>query len=375
MNADEPVNLVPWADPFSPPPPSAASDRLTALLTYASESGASDLHLIAGVPPAFRINGEIIFADEDSLSGDECSEIAYSILNGDQQQKFEREWELCVSLPHSVAGRLRATLYKRNNRPEMSIRLCGDRIREREELGLPAKLDELARRPSGLILITGPTGSGKTTTLNYLVDLINRERRCKIVSIEDPIEYVHENKRAIVVQQEVLTDTHSFSRALVHVLRQDPDVIAVGEMRDHETISTALTAAETGHLVLATLHAPSATLAIERIVGVYEGPAQRQVVLQLANSLQGILGQDLVPAADRTRRVLAYELLLASNPIRTMIRENHLHHLENTMQTSGKEGMMLMDGCLYDLYCRCQISYDTALSRARNPENIRKKTS
>ncbi len=350
------------------------SEKLSALLSAATEQGASDLHLIVDVPPAFRINGEIIFADGDSLSADECAEMAFSVLTEDQRLKFERDWELCISLPHSVAGRIRATLYRRNTRPEMSIRFCGDHIRSREDLGLPPKIDDLARKPSGLILITGPTGSGKTTTLNYLVDQINRERRCKIITIEDPIEFVHENKRAIVVQQEVLTDTHSFNRALIHVLRQDPDVIAVGEMRDHETISTALTAAETGHLVLATLHAPSAALAIERIVGVYEGNAQRQIILQLANSLQGIIGQDLLPSSDRMQRVLAYELLLASNAIRSLIRENHLHQIENNMQTGGKEGMMLMDSCLYDLYCRCQITYDTALSRARSPDKIRKET-
>jgi twitching motility protein PilT len=350
------------------------SEKLSAFLTTAAENGASDLHLIVGVPPAFRINGEIILAEADSLTAEEATEMAYSLLTDDQRNKFERDWEICISLPHSVAGRIRATLYRRNTRPEMSIRFCGDHIRGREELGLPAKIDELARKPSGLILITGPTGSGKTTTLNYLVDLINRERRCKLITIEDPIEYVHENKRAIVVQQEVLTDTQSFNRALIHVLRQDPDVIAVGEMRDHETISTALTAAETGHLVLATLHAPSAALAIERIVGVYDGNAQRQIILQLANSLQGIIGQDLLPSADRMQRVLSYELLLATSPIRSLIRDNHLHQIENTMQTSGKEGMMLMDSCLYDLYCRCQISYDTALRRARNPEKIRKET-
>jgi twitching motility protein PilT len=350
------------------------SDKLSSLVAAAIDSGASDLHLIADVPPAFRINGEIIFSDADSLTADECTEMAHSLLNEDQRSKFEREWELCISLPHNIAGRIRATLYRRKTRPELSIRFCGDRIRDRDELGLPAKIDELARKPSGLILITGPTGSGKTTTLNYLVDLINRERRCKIITIEDPIEYVHENKRAIVVQQEVLTDTHSFNRALIHVLRQDPDVIAVGEMRDHETISTALTAAETGHLVLATLHSPSTALAIERIAGVYEGNAQRQIVLQLANSLQGIIGQDLLPSADRMQRMLAYELLIATNPVRSLIRDNNLHQLENTMQTSGKEGMVLMDTCLYDLYCRCQISYDTALSRARDPEKIKKDT-
>ncbi len=346
------------------------SHQLTRLLSEATTNGASDLHLVVGVPPAFRIHGEIIFADADGLTGEESAEMAYSLLNEDQRQKFDREWELCLSLPHSLAGRIRATLYMRNTHPEMSIRFCGTSIRERVELGLPAKIDEIVRRPSGLVLVTGPTGSGKTTTLNYLVDQINRDRRCKIVTIEDPIEYVHENRRAIVIQQEVLTDTHSFNRALVHVLRQDPDVIAVGEMRDHETISTALTAAETGHLVIATLHAPSAALAMERIIGVYEGNAQRQIILQLANSLQAVLGQDLLPSADRKSRVLAFELLVANSAIRSLIRENHLHQVENTMQTSGKDGMVLMDNCLYDLYCRCQITYDTALSRARNPQAI-----
>ncbi len=277
---------------------------------------------------------------------------------------------MCISLLHSVAGRVRATFYRRNNHPEMSLRFCGERVASREELGLPPKLDDLARRPNGLVLITGPTGAGKTTTLNYLVDLINGERRCKIVTIEDPIEFVHQNKRAIVVQQEVLTDVHSFNRALIHVLRQDPDVIVVGEMRDHEAIATALTAAETGHLVLATMHSPNVSHAMERIVGVFEGSAQRQIVLQLANSLQGIVSQDLLPAADRSRRVLAYEMLVANGAIRNMIRENQLHQLENALQTGRKDGMVLMDNCLYDLYCKCLISYDTAASRARHPERM-----
>ncbi|HAV61627.1 MAG TPA: type IV pili twitching motility protein PilT, partial [Verrucomicrobiales bacterium] len=215
------------------------------------------------------------------------------------------------------------------------------------------------------------TGAGKTTTLNYLIDLINQERRCKIVTIEDPIEYVHRNNRAIVVQQEVLTDTKSFNRALIHVLRQDPDVIVVGELRDHETISTALTAAESGHLVMATLHSPNAALALERVVGVFEGNAQRQVILQLANTLQGVISQELLPAADRTRRVLAYELLISTNAVRSLIRENQLHQLENVLQTGAREGMVMMDNCLYELYCRCLITYDTAMTRAREPERIR----
>ena len=344
--------------------------QLHRLLLAARECGASDLHIITGVPPSYRVNGEIILADEDAVSPEGATELAYSLLNEDQRATFDREWELCVSFMHQEAGRIRVTFYRRNGIPELSIRFCGDRIPSREELGLPTKIDELARRPNGLFLITGPTGAGKTTTLNYMVDLINAARRCKIVTIEDPIEFVHQNKRAIVVQQEVLSDTHSFRRALIHVLRQDPDVIVVGEMRDHEAIATAITAAETGHLVLATLHSPNVSHALERIIGVYEGNAQRQIVLQLANALQGIIAQDLLPSADRSSRVLAYELLVANGAIRSLIRENNLHHLENSIQTGGKDGMVLMDASLYDLYCRCQISYDTAVSRARHPDRF-----
>ena len=300
----------------------------------------------------------------------EVEQMAYGLLNEQQRKKFDQEWELCISLLHGAAGRVRVTFYRRNGHPEMSFRFCGDRIATREQLGLPEKIDELARRPNGLVLITGPTGAGKTTTLNYMVDLINTERRCKIVTIEDPIEFVHENKRAIVVQQEVLTDVRSFNRALIHVLRQDPDVIVVGEVRDYEAISTALTAAETGHLVLATMHSPNVSHALERIVGVFEGSAQRQIIMQLSNALQGIISQELLPAADRTRRVMAYELIVANNAVRNLIRENQLHQLENTIQTGRKEGMNLMDNCLYDLYCKCLITYDTALSRARHPEHI-----
>ena len=350
-----------------------SNSNLDRLLSAAKEFDGSDLHLVVGVPPAFRVNGEIIIADEDALTAADVQRIASSLLNEQQLKKFEQEWELCISLLHSAAGRVRATFYRRNGHPEMSFRFCGERVATRQELGLPEKLDDLARRPNGLVLITGPTGAGKTTTLNYLVDVINSERRCKIVTIEDPIEFVHENKRAIVVQQEVLTDVRSFNRALIHVLRQDPDVIVVGEMRDHEAIATALTAAETGHLVLATMHSPNVSHALERIVGVFDGNAQRQIVLQLSNALQGIIAQDLLPAADRTRRVLAYELLVASNAVRNLIREGQLHQLENLIQTGRKEGMMLMDNCLYDLYCKCLITYDTAVSRARHPDRMSQK--
>jgi twitching motility protein PilT len=377
-SAPDPIFLFPMSQTMlldSPfilcPPAGSMHPFLDRLLVEAHARGASDLHLVAGVAPAFRVTGEIIMADADALGPDDCNGMANSLLTELQQQKFEQDWELCISVRHPQAGRIRVTFYRRNGVAELSCRFCGEHIPSREELGLPARLDDFARRTNGLVLVTGPTGAGKTTTLNYMVDLINSERRCKILTIEDPIEFVHENRRAIVVQQEVLTDVRSFNRALIHALRQDPDVICVGEVRDHEAISTALTAAETGHLVLATLHAPSVGHALERIVGVFEGNAQKQVILQLANSLQGIIAQDLLPTLDRSRRVLAYELLIASNAVRAIIRDNQLHQLQNIMQTGMRDGQVLMDNCLHDLYTRCLISYDTATSRARNLERFR----
>ena len=340
---------------------------LESFLILGTDHRASDLHLVAGLPASLRINGEIIFVGNDVLTADDLEAISTMLLNPEQLATFATEWELCVSLNHETAGRLRVTAYKHNGRIEFSFRFCGDEVPTREKLGLPEKIDELARKPNGLVLVCGATGAGKTTTLNYMVNLINSERRCKIVTIEDPIEHVHHNQKAIVVQQELLTDTHSFRRALTHVLRQDPDVIVVGEMREPETIMTALTAAETGHLVLSTLHSTSATQAIERITGIFDGSTQKQVILQLANSLQGIIVQQLLPSADRTHRVLAYEVLIATAAIRNIIREGQLHSLENCLQTSARDGMNTMDACLLGLYQETRITYDTALSRARHP--------
>ncbi len=346
--------------------------KLDRLFSLVAEERASDLHLIVGVPPSLRVNGDILFADDGPVTVEDTAAFIDAMLNSLQRSAFERDWELCISLHHAKVGRMRVTIYRRNGTPELSIRFCGHRIFAREELGLPAKIDELARRRNGLVLISGPTGAGKTTTLNYLVDLINRERRCKIVTIEDPIEYVHENNLAIVVQQEVLTDTKSFSRALVHALRQDPDVIVVGEMRDHGAIATALNAAETGHLVLATMHSPSTSQAIERIIGTFEGNAQRQVVMQLSNSLQGVISQELLPSLDGGR-ALACELLIANAAVRNIIRENQLHQLDNSIQTGTRDGMQLMDTSLHGLYTKCKITYDVAVSRARHPEQFAKR--
>jgi twitching motility protein PilT len=349
------------------------SPKFDRLLTRAAADRASDLHLIVGIPPTLRVNGEIILIDSDALTVSENNEIANTLLNGAQREAFERDWELCVSLSHPAVGRMRVTLYRRNGAPEFSIRFCGKRIFTREELGLPPKIDDLARKKHGLILVTGATGAGKTTTLNYMLNLINQERRCKIVTIEDPIEYVHENNRAIFVQQEVLTDIRSFPQALNHALRQDPDVIVVGEMREHAAIATALAAAETGHLVLATLHSPSTTQALERIIASFEGNAQRQIVLQLANTLQGILSQVLLPSVDGGR-ALACELLISNTAVRNTIRESQFHQLENCLQTGSREGMVLMDSSLHDLYLRCKITRDTAVSHSRYPDLFARRT-
>jgi twitching motility protein PilT len=241
-------------------------------------------------------------------------------------------------------------------------------------LGLPPIIDELARLPNGLILVTGATGNGKTTTLNYIVDTINRSRRAKIITIEDPVEYVHENRNSIVVQQEVLTDVPSFRMALTHVLRQDPDIVVIGEMRDLETVSTALTAAETGHLVLATLHTPDVVQTIQRIFSVFPHEQQNNIMYQLANTLQAVLAQRLLPRADGKGLALACEIGIATPAVRKRIREGEPHLLFSEMQLGRKHQMQTIDMALVDLYQRGEISYDVALSNAHEPESIRQRS-
>ncbi|MGA2500542.1 MAG: ATPase, T2SS/T4P/T4SS family [Tepidisphaeraceae bacterium] len=231
---------------------------------------------------------------------------------------------------------------------------------------MPAVVAELTRRPAGLILVTGPTGVGKTTTLNYMVHVINRERRCKIITIEDPVEYTHDNCMSIVVQQEVHTDTPSFRQALIHVLRQDPDVIAVGEMRDLETTATALSAAETGHLVIATVHTPDAVQTIQRIYSIFPSEQQNSIMYQLSNSLQAIVAQNLLPRADGKGQVLACEICVATPAVRHCIREGDAHQIISEIQTGRKHQMQTMDSALQDLYKRGEITYDTAVSAARD---------
>jgi twitching motility protein PilT len=347
---------------------------IDAVLKAARERSASDVHLIRGVAPAFRVNGDIEPPAGPPLEEKDLRKILGELLTERQRQVFDTDWQLCFSRHWPKVGRFRASVYLHGGCPELAIRLCESLVRAREDLGLPRVVEELTRLPNGLILVTGATGMGKTTTLNYMVDTINRERRAKIVTIEDPVEFVHENVSSIVVQQEVYTDTPSFRQALVHVLRQDPDVIVIGEMRDLETVATALTAAETGHLVLATLHTPDAVQTIQRIFSVFPSEQQNNIKYQLSNCLQAILAQALLPRVDGEGQVLACEVCLATPPIRKHIREGNAHLIFNEIQMGKKHQMQTMDAMLLDLYQRGVISYDVALSNARQPDYIRERS-
>jgi twitching motility protein PilT len=347
---------------------------LDKVLRAARQFAASDVHLIRGIAPALRVNGEIRLIDGEALDESALRAMIDGLMNDKHREIFAREWQLCFSRHWEGVGRFRASVYLHAGIPEMAIRLCETSVRRREDLGLPPVIDELARLPNGLILITGATGNGKTTTLNYLVDLINRSRRAKIVTIEDPVEYVHHNQSSIVVQQEVFTDVPSFRQALTHVLRQDPDVVVIGEMRDLETVATALTAAETGHLVLATLHTPDAVQTIQRVFSVFPHEQQNNIMYQLANTLQAVLAQRLLPRADGKGLILASEVCIATQAVRKRIREGEPHLLLSEMQMGRKHQMQTLDGSLLEFYLRGDISYDVAMSNAREPEMIRQRS-
>lgn len=349
------------------------TSEMQRILALARRASASDIHIVAGLPPLFRINGEIILADSPPLSRDDTKRMSYSFLNEEQEAVFKRDWQICCSVFDEEFGRFRVSIYYRSNNPEMALRPVMDNIKTREELNLPVQMEDLTRSATGLVLITGPTGSGKTTTMNYMVDLINCERRCKIITIEDPVEYVHPQKRAVIVQQELYTDVKSFDTALVHVLRQDPDVICIGEMRDLDTTATALMAAETGHLVIATCHTSNTFQTVERIVSIFPDTQQAQIETQLANCLNGILAQRLIPSADKKRRVLATELLLIGAPARRHIRESEFHQLINVIQTGRRQGMHSMDDSLFDLYESGDITYEAAINNANDPTGMRKR--
>jgi twitching motility protein PilT len=343
---------------------------MNGLLEDMLETGASDLHLTVGVPPMIRLFGELKpMPDYPRLGPNELRALVYSILPQRQREKFETELELDCS--HAVPGkaRFRLNVYQQRESVGAAFRVIPVEPKPLEELGVPPQIANFARLTRGLILVTGPTGSGKSTTLAGLVDLANRERSDHIVTVEDPIEFLHRHKGCIINQREVGEDTRSFANALKHVLRQDPDIILIGELRDLETISIALTAAETGHLVFATLHTQDAPQTIDRVIDVFPTNQQQQVRVQLAGALQGILCQQLVPTADGAGRAVAVEVLVATPAVRNLIRDAKTHQVYSAMQAGGKFGMQTMDQHLADLVRYGRITYDQGLERCHHVED------
>jgi twitching motility protein PilT len=344
---------------------------LTDLLIEVLNRGCSDLHLTVGAPPTVRQHGSLTpIEDRPKLTPQFLQKVLYAILSQKQREKFEEVLEL--DFAYSVPGRarFRVNIYRQRDAIGAAFRLIPYEIKALEDLGVPPTVANFAMLPRGFVLVTGPTGSGKSTTLAAVVDLANRQRRDHIMSVEDPIEFLHEHKSCLVNQREVGEDTHSFKNALKHVLRQDPDIILVGEMRDLETIEIALTAAETGHLVMATLHTQDAAQTIDRVIDVFPPHQQQQVRTQLAGAIQGVVCQQLVKTADGKGRVVATEVLIATPAIRNLIREGKTHQIYSAMQAGAKHGMATMDQHLAELVRKGTITYDAALEKCHHVEDF-----
>lgn len=336
------------------------------------DRNASDLHISAGSPPRFRINGKLVPIDAPPLTPAETKRLCYSILTDSQKKKFEEEEELDFSFGIKGLSRFRGNIFVQRGAVAGVFRLIPWKIKGFTELGLPPVVAELARKPRGLILVTGPTGSGKSTTLAAMIDKINSEKPEHIITIEDPIEYLHPSKVGLVNQREVGSDTQSFRKALKYILRQDPDVVLLGEMRDLETIETALTIAETGHLCLATLHTNTAVQTINRIVDAFPSHQQPQVRAQLSFVLEGVISQLLIPRADGKGRALAVEVMIPNAAIRNLIREDKIHQIYSQMQVGQEKfGMQTMNQSLFSLYRRGLITLEEALGRSPEPDELR----
>ncbi len=344
--------------------------NITELLKLTDELEASDLHLTVGVPPTLRVNGLLSPLKYPELTENDVYEMVYSILSNEQRKKFEELKEIDFSLEVVNVARFRVNVFLHRNGIGAAFRLIPEKIKTLDELGLPQSIAEFTRRPKGLVLITGPTGSGKSTTISSLIDIINESQRFHIITIEDPIEFIHKHKKCIIDQREVGLHTSSFAYALRSALREDPDVILVGEMRDLETISLAVTAAETGHLVFSTLHTNSAAETVERIIDVFPAHQQRQIRIQLAESLQGVVSQTLLPNIDQTKRVPSVEIMIATPAIKNIIREERIHMIPATIQSSQQYGMQTMDQSLRQLYQNHIIDKATALSKASDPKFV-----
>ncbi len=341
------------------------------LLSIMIERGASDLHITNGTYPQIRLHGKLAPLTEfEVLTPQDTQRLAYSVLNEGQKKKFEEENELDLSFGIQGLARFRANVYRQRGAAAAAIRVIPFKIRSFEELGLPPIVDQLADRPKGLVLVTGPTGSGKSTTLAAMIDKINSERAEHIMTIEDPIEFVHAHKKCMVNQREVFSDTHSFKNALKSILRQDPDVVLVGEMRDLETIQAALTIAETGHLTFGTLHTNSCAQTMNRIIDVFPTHQQPQVRAQLSLVLEGVLSQTLMLRADGKGRAMALEIMVMTPAIRNLIREEKIHQIYSAMQAGTKYGMQTMNQALVQLVQKRLITRDEAMNRSMIPDEL-----
>ncbi len=345
----------------------ATTVNLRALLEEMIEKDASDLHIVAGERPKLRVDGDITDSSVEAvLTPKDTLSIAYSVLTENQKKRFETESELDFSFGIQNLARFRGNVFKQRGCVSLVIRQIPFNVRTFEDLGLPQVVAKLSERPRGLVLVTGPTGSGKSTTLAAMIDKINKEMKGHIITVEDPIEFIHRHQQCIVNQREIGTDTQSFAAALKYALRQDPDVVLIGEMRDLETIAAALTIAETGHLAFATLHTNSAMESINRIIDVFPSHQQPQVRAQLAFVLEGVITQTLLQKAKGRGRVMAAEIMICTPAIRALIRDNKVHQIESSMQAGKKYGMQTLTDALYQLYMGREVSKDECLRVAAN---------
>ncbi|MCR4434239.1 MAG: type IV pilus twitching motility protein PilT [Clostridiales bacterium] len=343
---------------------------LDELLKHTVEKKASDLHLTVGVPPTIRRDGRLEKIGTERLLPADTERCVKEMLTGEQMEQLESRGELDLSFSLQGVGRFRVNVFRQRGTYSCAIRPVNLKIPRLEELGLPETVGDLARKTKGLILVTGPTGSGKSTTLAAMISQMNEERDCHILTLEDPIEYLHRHNKSIVNQREIGNDSRSYAAALRAALREDPDVILVGEMRDIETISIAVTAAETGHLVLSTLHTVGAANTVDRVIDVFPPHQQQQIKVQLSMVLQGVISQQLLTRRDRPGRVAAVEIMVVTAAIRNLIREGKTHQINSLIQTGGKYGMQTMDGSLANLYKRGVISHEDALTYAADQENL-----
>ena len=346
--------------------------EINSILKKVIEKSASDLLIIADSPPVIRRGGRLVFLEEKVLSADDSKTLIYALLTEQQQAQFEKEKELDSSYHVPGVSRFRVNVHYQRGTVAAALRTIPEEIPSIDTLHLPASVLEFIKEPRGLVLVTGATGSGKSTTQAAMIDVINRNRSCHIVTVEDPIEFIHKNNKSVIEQREVGFDTDSFNNSLNHVLRQDPDVILIGEMRELDTISTAVTAAETGHLVISTLHTNDAVQTIDRIVDVFPPHQQNQIRIQLSMTLQGVISQQLIQRADGMGLIVAAEILKVNSAVRNIIRKGSTQDIYSMMEIGVKQGMQTMDMALRDLYKDGLIKYEDAVARAINQENLEK---